>query len=572
MVAEELLFVNNMVRENFQVMDQIHEVLSNDLLGVLPLQHTTSEHACSWDTLMFQADSHLGFHQDSAANNPSSLALQQPSSEMMSRSISEMSLRFSEDLNRPFQSEFNLSDQVWRSAISSNLSLNSDIFMHGQQDTQLDSAIDKVTTENLSTLHSHGGTPSTFLMPNPNAPSNPAHAEADFHVSQQVNQRIMTQSASHGLMVSQADRYRPWSGAATSSSVSSQGDSSARLSASPEPQQPQIHHNPLPNSQNSTLDRTSSSGTLRSLLNQNLRRTTSCGDQYEIQKAFSLFEAQEMQEHWRQQAGQQPELAGAQAATMNDKVTALKHDPGSLQRSTDDPPNLLKRSSNVSLVNQVSKVAGVLLRRKSLSALEVLKAVDTYHRETADKSLNLVQNIEEEPTGLATTVTENITPNLRGRRRWGMEHASSSRGQGPIHVGHDEAAVNHMMAERRRRMKQKENFTALRRLVPTISKADKASTLIDAITYLKDLQNKIQEMKASKEDINQRCETLENKCRELEDRNQQLVAMLSINHPSSSNQLDTLKSELLQSFFPSELKTSKAAGNPTYSISSDYHM
>lgn len=105
-----------------------------------------------------------------------------------------------------------------------------------------------------------------------------------------------------------------------------------------------------------------------------------------------------------------------------------------------------------------------------------------------------------------------------------------------------------------------------------LPQADKASTLIDAITYLKDLQNKIQEMKASKEDINQRCETLENKCRELEDRNQQLVAMLSINHPSSSNQLDTLKSEQLQSFFPSELKTSKAAGNPTYSISSDYHM
>lgn len=38
------------------------------------------------------------------------------------------------------------------------------------------------------------------------------------------------------------------------------------------------------------------------------------------------------------------------------------------------------------------------------------------------------------------------------------------------HVAHDEAAVNHMMAERRRRMKQKENFATLRKLVPIISK------------------------------------------------------------------------------------------------------
>ena len=41
---------------------------------------------------------------------------------------------------------------------------------------------------------------------------------------------------------------------------------------------------------------------------------------------------------------------------------------------------------------------------------------------------------------------------------------------GPVHTGHDEAAMNHMMAERRRRMKQKDNFSALRRLVPIISK------------------------------------------------------------------------------------------------------
>ena len=41
---------------------------------------------------------------------------------------------------------------------------------------------------------------------------------------------------------------------------------------------------------------------------------------------------------------------------------------------------------------------------------------------------------------------------------------------GAVHAGHDEAAMSHMLAERRRRVKQKENFTALRKLVPIISK------------------------------------------------------------------------------------------------------
>jgi hypothetical protein len=56
-------------------------------------------------------------------------------------------------------------------------------------------------------------------------------------------------------------------------------------------------------------------------------------------------------------------------------------------------------------------------------------------------------------------------PNLRGRSR----ATSSSRGSG-VAAAHDEAALNHMMAERRRRVKQKENFATLRRLVPIISK------------------------------------------------------------------------------------------------------
>ncbi|CAM6129592.1 unnamed protein product [Calypogeia fissa] len=60
--------------------------------------------------------------------------------------------------------------------------------------------------------------------------------------------------------------------------------------------------------------------------------------------------------------------------------------------------------------------------------------------------------------------------------------------------GHDEAAVNHMMAERRRRQKQKENFNALRALIPFVTKMDRASILGDAISYVKQLTARVEEL------------------------------------------------------------------------------
>ncbi|CAM6098863.1 unnamed protein product [Calypogeia fissa] len=60
--------------------------------------------------------------------------------------------------------------------------------------------------------------------------------------------------------------------------------------------------------------------------------------------------------------------------------------------------------------------------------------------------------------------------------------------------GHDEAAVNHMMAERRRRQKQKENFNALRALIPFVTKMDRASILGDAIGYVKQLTARVEEL------------------------------------------------------------------------------
>ena len=133
------------------------------------------------------------------------------------------------------------------------------------------------------------------------------------------------------------------------------------------------------------------------------------------------------------------------------------------------------------------------------------------------------------------------------------------------HPGHDEAATNHMMAERRRRIKQKENFAALRKLVPIISKvnflthpkfldfssigetstrrtstltigifllispcqADKASILSDAIAYIKDLQERISELEASRAQTESRYENLRMAHEELEQRNKELEAIFA---------------------------------------------
>ncbi|KAG8370768.1 hypothetical protein BUALT_Bualt13G0017800 [Buddleja alternifolia] len=62
-----------------------------------------------------------------------------------------------------------------------------------------------------------------------------------------------------------------------------------------------------------------------------------------------------------------------------------------------------------------------------------------------------------------------------------------------------EEALNHVEAERQRREKLNQRFYALRAVVPTISKMDKASLLGDAIAYITDLQAKIRIMEAEKE-------------------------------------------------------------------------
>ncbi|XP_021770217.1 transcription factor bHLH3-like [Chenopodium quinoa] len=71
-----------------------------------------------------------------------------------------------------------------------------------------------------------------------------------------------------------------------------------------------------------------------------------------------------------------------------------------------------------------------------------------------------------------------------------------------------EEAMSHVLAERQRREKLNQRFYALRAVVPNISKMDKASLLLDAISYINDLQTKISALEAEKEAANPKQEEL----------------------------------------------------------------
>ncbi|XP_020576472.1 transcription factor MYC4-like [Phalaenopsis equestris] len=77
---------------------------------------------------------------------------------------------------------------------------------------------------------------------------------------------------------------------------------------------------------------------------------------------------------------------------------------------------------------------------------------------------------------------------LLGRRR--------AKKRGRKNGGGRENAVNHVEAERQRREKLNHRFYALRSVVPNVSRMDKASLLADAVSYIKELRAKVEELEA----------------------------------------------------------------------------
>lgn len=89
---------------------------------------------------------------------------------------------------------------------------------------------------------------------------------------------------------------------------------------------------------------------------------------------------------------------------------------------------------------------------------------------------NLVQD-SNEPTGRQRNVKK------RGRKL-----SSVPEGQATV--------INHVEAERQRREKMNSRFYALRSVVPTVTKMDKASLLSDAVAYINELNEKINRLES----------------------------------------------------------------------------
>ncbi|CAM6129593.1 unnamed protein product [Calypogeia fissa] len=71
----------------------------------------------------------------------------------------------------------------------------------------------------------------------------------------------------------------------------------------------------------------------------------------------------------------------------------------------------------------------------------------------------------------------------------------------PLPQEHDEAAFSHMLAERRRRTKQNENFSQLKFLIPSAAKLDKASVLAATITYIHELKARVKDLELSNQSL-----------------------------------------------------------------------
>lgn len=129
-----------------------------------------------------------------------------------------------------------------------------------------------------------------------------------------------------------------------------------------------------------------------------LRRATSCSDQFEFQKALSSFEAHELQGQWRQQGlNAVSEAAEPKIMDTDDHSNVVSFHSG---QHGHDPILMSTSLSNQSNINVLRKQeckvprASQLQRRHSLSAMELLKVVDTYQQEAAN--CNLVKSSEQD--------------------------------------------------------------------------------------------------------------------------------------------------------------------------------
>ncbi|TXG50766.1 hypothetical protein EZV62_023290 [Acer yangbiense] len=130
--------------------------------------------------------------------------------------------------------------------------------------------------------------------------------------------------------------------------------------------------------------------------------------------------------------------------------------------------------------------------------LDMMFSVDHDHQEKKQGS----EIIKKELIGLGRWSSESSPSDSEGNFASVANYtdhnvrSSRKRGRKPAAAAgiEKESPLNHVEAERQRRERLNHRFYALRSVVPNVSKMDKASLLADAVTYIKELKDKIKEM------------------------------------------------------------------------------
>ncbi|KAL0911127.1 hypothetical protein M5K25_019243 [Dendrobium thyrsiflorum] len=84
------------------------------------------------------------------------------------------------------------------------------------------------------------------------------------------------------------------------------------------------------------------------------------------------------------------------------------------------------------------------------------------------------------------------------KRKGGMVNGETERKKMRMGLGQAAYALDHILAERRRREKLSERFVALAAIIPGLKKMDKASVLGDAVKHIKELEETVKNLEEEK--------------------------------------------------------------------------
>ncbi|CAN0889455.1 Transcription factor MYC4 [Linum grandiflorum] len=120
---------------------------------------------------------------------------------------------------------------------------------------------------------------------------------------------------------------------------------------------------------------------------------------------------------------------------------------------------------------------------------------DDYDDDNTNNNMGNSNNNNNNKSSLVAAESEHYNSDSDSPNKTTSKRVPKKRGRKPG-VGKG-TPLNHVEAERQRREKLNHRFYALRAVVPNVSRMDKASLLSDAVSYIKELRARIDELETS---------------------------------------------------------------------------